>query len=131
MVRRAPVLSILLVVAGCTGSADRPLEVIGKSRNSSERFQGIATISKNGSTAVKMVSGAGVECIGDFSYAVGKKSVADLICTDGRIAKMTFTGLSRTSGYAYGSASDGSEMAFFFGLPESEADAYLGILPTN
>jgi hypothetical protein len=40
---------------------------------------------------------------------------------------MTFVALSRTSGYAYGSTSDGKQIVFFFGLPEAEADAYLGV----
>jgi hypothetical protein len=40
---------------------------------------------------------------------------------------MSFTALSRASGYGYGAAGDGTVFAFFFGLSEEEADGYLGL----
>jgi hypothetical protein len=122
---------LLLTLVGCAAAEDRPIEVIGQAHSGSERFQGFATISKNGSTAVRMTNAVGVKCVGIFPYAGRAKSKGELICTDGRIAKMTFTALSRTSGHGYGTASDHTAIAFYFGLPEAEAEAYLGLPRTS
>ena len=122
---------LLLTLVGCAAVGGQPIEVFGQARSGSERFQGFATISPNGSTAVRMANAAGVKCVGDFPYAGRAKSKGELICTDGRVANMTFTALSRTSGYGYGAASDRTAIAFFFGLPEEEADAYLGLPHTS
>lgn len=131
MGNNASSMLLLLTLVGCAAAEGRPIEVVGKGRTSSERFQGFATISKNGSTAVRMTNAVGVECVGNFPYAGRAKSKGELICTDGRVANMTFTALSRTSGYGYGTASDRTAIAFFFGLPEAEADAYLGFPRTS
>ena len=122
---------LLLTLVGCAAVGGQPIELFGQARSGSERFQGSATITKNGSTAVRMTNAFGVECVGDFPYAGRAKSAGELICTDGRIAKMTFTALSKTSGYGYGTASDRTTIAFFFGLPEAEANAYLGLSRTS
>ena len=105
---------LLLTLVGCAAADGQPIEVVGQARSGSERFQGFATISKNGSTAVRMTNAVGVECVGNFPYAGKAKSKGELICTDGRVANMTFTALSRTSGYGYGTASDRTAIAFFF-----------------
>jgi len=129
MARTAAVIMTLLALAGCATPEDRPLDLFGKARAGSERFRGTATIFPNGSTSVKMVSVAGVECVGEFPYAGREKSAGQLICTDGRTASVAFTALTGTSGYGYGTTSDQTDIAFFFGLPEAEADAYLGVSP--
>ena len=118
---------LTLVLCGCSAAGGGKLDVFGKSHSGSERFQGVATVFANGSTNVRMTSPAGVECIGYFPYAGNNKRKADLICTDGRVARMTFVALSGTSGYGYGAVGDGTAIEFFFGLPKAEADVYLGL----
>jgi hypothetical protein len=120
-------LSLPILLYGCAAAGGGNIDVFGKVGPNSERFYGTAIVAKNGSTAIKMTSAAGVECIGDFPYAGRKTRKSDLICTDGRIARMSFTALSRASGYGYGAAGDGTVFAFFFGLSEEEADGYLGL----
>jgi hypothetical protein len=114
-------LLLLAVLCGCSSTA----EVVGKIGPKAERFHGVATFYKNGSTAVEMSNTTGVECIGSFLYAQRETRTGNMICTDGRIARMLYTGLSRTSGYGYGIAGDGSRVVFFYGLPEEEAQKYL------
>lgn len=116
-----PKLLLLAVLCGCSSTAD----VVGKIGPEAERFYGVAKFHKNGGTAVEMTNTTGVECIGSFLYAQRETRTGDMICTDGRIARMRYTGLSRTSGYGYGIAGDGNRVVFFYGLPEEEAEKYL------
>ena len=116
-----PKLLLPLVLCGCSATAG----VVGKIGPQAERFHGVATFYKNGSTAIEMVNASGVKCIGSFPYAKIETRVGKLICTDGRVAQMRFTALSRASGYGYGVVGDGSRVALFYGMPEDEADQYL------
>lgn len=131
MVRKMPILLVAAALVGCAGSEKRPAEVFGKTYSGSERFRGSATLLKNGNTTIHMTNGAGVECVGDFPYSGGQRGEGDLICNDGRIIRVTFASIGRASGYGYGPTAGGDALAFYYGLDESEADAYFGIAPSG
>ena len=113
-------LLLLALLCGCSSTA----EVVGKVGPKAERYHGIAKFYSNGSTAVEMANATGVECVGSFLYAKVLTRTGNMICTDGRIARMRYTGLSRTSGYGYGVAGDGSRVVFYYGLSAEEAAQY-------
>lgn len=65
-----------------------------------------------------------VRCVGEFRYTGMRTGQANLRCSDGMAAEVSFNALSSLSGYGYGMTSKGPA-SFTYGLKASEAVKYL------
>ena len=111
-------------VAGCAVTAD----VYGVVGDRDDLYTGTATgyVSRTGTIELKNVKGN--RCSGDFAYYPGVLEGHGTIgCDDGQRATIHFTGLSAVSGYGVGTTSNGSPLAFTYGLDRLQSARYLGV----
>jgi S1-C subfamily serine protease len=114
-----------LGLAGCTASAD----VVGRVGTGEELYRGRAVGGMDGRGSIEMANPDGNRCVGLFRYRGTGGGVADFSCSDGRYASVQFNSLGMSSGYGYGTASDGSPISFAYGLSEEESKRYIAAAP--
>lgn len=120
--RRIFACLLALSGAGCSVSAD----VTGYVGSLDQVYRGKSTGFSDHSGNIQMTSATGVRCAGDYVWwSAGGQG--NLICDDGKTARVRFTRLSMSSGYGSGVTSDGEPLQFTFGLNETEAKKYISL----
>lgn len=113
-------MGLLMAVSGCM--TFDVYSVVG-----GEAYTGTTTgMAESGSMTLH--NSRGVQCIGQRRGNISG-GVGFLNCSDGVRAQIQYVALTMTSGYGYGTASDGRSIQFTYGLSREEGAQYLGSMP--
>ena len=123
--------ALLTALSACSVT----VPVTGLTGDGSEVYRGTATGYAGGRGDIKMKGlVSGVECFGGFTYTrivggTGSKGIADVMCKDGRKAKLEFLAESLNKGMGTGVDSDGHPFVFTYGMTDAEtADVFRQVM---
>ncbi|HVJ40462.1 MAG TPA: serine protease [Dongiaceae bacterium] len=115
-------LALCAFLGGCSVTVD----TLGLVGNDPTLYRGTSTGYMDMTGTIKMTSQDGTNrCTGNFQYVDSETGFGSLTCSDGRSARIHFTGLSMTKGYGSGMTSDGEQVSFVYGMEDDEAALYL------
>lgn len=118
-----PVLFIALAATACATAT-----VYGVVGDDDDLYTGSATGYMSRSGTIELANTKGNVCKGEFAYYPGVLEGHGIIgCDDGQRATIRFTGLSPLSGYGRGISSNGSRVAFTYGMSREQSNHYLGL----
>ena len=103
------VTSVIILLMSVHSAQAMTLPIHGAVKNSTETFNGTATVHFNGEGNLKLATSKGVACKGNFSFETWKKGSGKVQCEDGRLGTFAFvTGGLSCSGSGYGKIADES-----------------------
>lgn len=133
---RGMVAAMALGLAGCAMVNDKTLRLVSSKVAvvaivNEQLLQGDMTLlpDRTGTVSLGGSAGAISSCSGSMRFEASNSGLVDLRCNDGATARMRYSLLSETRGYAYGQTAAGVA-SLAFGLPANDAQAYL-VLPAN
>jgi S1-C subfamily serine protease len=122
MIRIVLAVGVILFAAGCSVTTD----VYGIMGDERDAFIGSATGYSDHTGTMEVDNGKGMRCVGRFALTSGESGHGLLTCNSGQRAIIQFNGLSRVSGYGFGSMDDGTPVKFTYGLSREQGSKYLG-----
>lgn len=110
-------------LGGCASAT-----VYGIVGDEDDLYTGTATGYATRTGTIELTNAKGNRCQGDFAYYRGELEGHGIIaCDDGQRASIKFVGLTAVSGYGGGTSSNGSRVAFTYGMSPEQSARYLGV----